>query len=86
MKKSSKPKEPAKKEEPLPRQQSVPVFTDEEMPLIEMAMKVEAMKSQGQWVKRAAIIWARQVVMSDPAKLQKAIEEILTEHGVKRPS
>jgi len=86
MSKASKTKAQKQTEETTPRQQSVPAFTDEEMPLIEMAMKVEAMKSQGQWVKRAAIMWARQVVMSDPAKLQKAIEEILAEHGVKRPS
>lgn len=83
MKKSRTKKEPAQTDEANPRQQSVPAFTDQEMPLIEMAMKVEAIKSQGQWVKRAAIMWARQVVMSDPAKLEKAISEILAERGVK---
>lgn len=82
MKKSRKKSERKMTEEPAPRQQSVPAFTDDEMPLVEMAMRVEAIKSQGQWVKRAAIMWARQVVMSDPAKLEKAIREILAEHGL----
>jgi len=62
-----------------PRQQSVPAFTEQEMPLIRIAMKIEAIPSQGQWVKRAAIMWARHITMSDTAKLNSAVQELLDE-------
>lgn len=62
-----------------PRQQSVPAFSEQEMTLVQLAMKVEAIPVQGQWVKRAAIMWARQIVVSDHAKLDAACRELIDE-------
>ena len=59
----------------MPRkgQKSIRQFTPEERKLIECAMTIESIESESQWVARAAVMWARQVIAQD-AGLLKRIE------------
>lgn len=47
------------------RQQSIPKFTETERKLVQTAMKIECIRSQGMWVHRAALLHARRVVVED---------------------
>jgi hypothetical protein len=57
-------------------QQSVRKFTDEERKLVDVAMRIDAMDSDAQWVTRAAVMWARKVIADDAGLLRK-INEIV---------
>ena len=58
-----------------PKQQSIPQFDDEEQALIEEAMKIDAIRTQGIWVRMAAVKWARTVIAQDAGLLQQIEHE-----------
>ena len=58
---------------PRAKQRAIRQFSDEEQKLIDAAMRIESIKSEPQWVARAAVMWARQVIAQD-AGLLKRIE------------
>ena len=58
-----------------PKQQSIPRFDDEEQALIDEAMKIDAIRTQGIWVRMAALKWARMVIAQDAGLLQKIEQE-----------
>lgn len=55
----------------MAKQQSIPDFDDDEQKLIDLAMKIEGIRTQGVWVRRAALMWARRVVALDAGLLGK---------------
>ena len=57
------------------KQQSIPAFDDDEQSLIDQAMKIDAIRTQGVWVRMAAVKWARMVIAEDAGLLQR-IEEV----------
>ena len=53
-------------EEPKqPKQQSVPKFTEPEQAIIDVAMKVSEFKTQGAFVRWAALMYAKQLIAQD---------------------
>ena len=59
----------------MAKQQSIPAFDDDEQALIDEAMKIDAIRTQGVWVRMAAVKWARMVIAEDAGLLQR-IEEV----------
>ena len=53
------------------KQQSIPEFDDDEQRLIEQAMKIDAIRAQGVWVRSAAVKWARHVIAMDAGLLER---------------
>jgi hypothetical protein len=60
----------------MAKQQSIPEFDEDEQKLIDEAMRIDHIKTQGVWVRRAAMMWATKVVADDlglTAKVDKAV-------------
>ncbi len=60
----------------MAKQQSIPDFDEDEQKLIDEAMRIDHIKTQGVWVRRAALMWATKVVADDlglTAKVDKAV-------------
>jgi len=60
------------------RQQSIPDFNDEEQKLVNEAMRIERINTQGMWVRRAALMWAAKIVAEDrgiTAMVSRALKE-----------
>jgi len=60
----------------MAKQQSIPEFDEDEQKLIDEAMRIDHIRTQGVWVRRAALMWATKVVAEDlglTAKVDKAV-------------
>lgn len=59
-------------------QKSIRQFTDEERELVVAAMRIDAIDSESQWIARAAIMWARQIIAEDAGLLEKINANVKT--------
>ena len=57
-------------------QQSIPRFSESEQELIDAAMEIECIRTQGVWVHRAALMHAKSVIANDSGNTQRVLRHL----------
>lgn len=58
------------------KQQSIPDFSSDEQRLVDEAMQIERIRTQGMWTKRAALMWAT-LVIAENQGMTAAVDKLI---------